>query len=67
MGAHLFSLSDVTPLMSVKLMVILARGSKQTVKVTSHHVLLAEKNMVFKWAILCAMSVWLLSKSRNLS
>lgn len=46
----------VRPL-SVKLMVILARGSKRTVKVTSQHVLLAEENTVFKWAVLCATSV----------
>lgn len=41
-------------------MVILARGSQWTVKVTSDHVLLVKENMAFKLAILCAVfGFWL--------
>lgn len=43
------------------------QGKQEDSHITSDHVLLGEENMVFKWAIVCAMSIWLLGESRNLS
>lgn len=45
-------------MMCMKIMMVLSKGSKRTFKLTSDRALFAEENILCKWAMVCAMGVW---------